>query len=143
MKQNFAINQKVWILQWNFDEGVDRRTVDMPYKILECRITSVHGFTDWDENGYDIPVVRYSVSDEIGGHTIPNDMDMLRDVRRDFSEYQIHDSYDSALLAIIQKIDDRADTLHEMKSEYINMLEEHKKGKQLLDDELFQLGDLI
>ena len=50
-EQKFDINQKVWILQWNFVDGQDRRTVDMPYKIAERRIVGVHGQADWDENG--------------------------------------------------------------------------------------------
>lgn len=141
MKQRFNINQRVWVLQWNFTEGVDRTTIDMPYKILESRIVRVCGSTEWDMNGNDIPVIRYELSDKIGGNTLPNDMDAFHSMRRDFAESEIYDSYDVAVLAIIQKIDNRVDVLGEMKSDYLNLLEEHKKEKQFIDDELFQLGD--
>jgi len=142
MEQKFAINQKVWTLQWDLNAGEDRREVDMPYKILESRIVGVHGSNDRvDVNGNFLPSIRYSLANEIGRDEIPNNMDMFHALRRDWGESQIYDSYDAAALAIIRKIDDRTDFLEEMKSEYLNLLKEHKKEKQLIDDELFQLGD--
>lgn len=139
MEQKFAINQRVWILQWDIHEGQDRMTVDMPYRIQECRVVSAHGGSDIDYTGRHIPAIRYSLADEIGGNEINNNIDLLQAMRRDFSEYQLFDSYDAASLAIIQKIEERIGELEKMKSEYLLRIEEHKKEKQLLDDELFQL----
>ncbi len=132
-EQNFDINQKVWILQWNFVEGQDRSIVDMPYRIAERRIIGVHGTTEWDKNGNDIPVVRYSIAKRIGESPILNDMDGgFSSMQIEFREHQIHDSYDSALQAIVQKIDDRINELEEMKSKYVQ--ESNGEWEQVIDD---------
>ena len=135
-EQKFDINQKVWILQWNFVDGQDRRTVDMPYKIAERRIVGVHGQADWDENGNTIPIIRYSIAERVGTAPELNDMDGgFSGMQIEFWEHQIHDSYDSAVQAIVQKIDDRIGELEKMKSDYIQ-IEKEKGGEweHLIDD---------
>ena len=53
----------------------------------------------------------------------------------EFWEHQIHDSYNSAVQAIVQKIDDRIGELEKMKSDYIQ-IEKEKGGEweHLIDD---------
>ncbi len=134
-EQKFDINQKVWILQWNFVEGQDKRTIDMPYKIAERRIVGVHAQTDWDENGNTIPTIRYSIAEKVGEAPELNDMDGgFGSMQIEFRDGQIHDSYDSAVQAIVQKIDDRVDELEKMKSMYMIQQEGSGEWEHLIDD---------
>lgn len=144
MEQNFHINQKVWVIEWNVGEGAeDRRSVDMEYRVAEYRITGVNTYLDWNTDGTirDEPTIRYELADEIGNEPKINNMNYFHQERRDWNENEVHDSYDSAVLEIVQKINSRMDDLERMKTNYLNLLEEHKRENQLIDDELFQMFD--
>ena len=127
---SFSINQKVWIIKRNYTErGYGMSLVESePFKVVELRVVNIEAKAGYsDEDDYLI----YRLAEKIGYKPEINDLDHgLQGLTEEFKEEHVYDSFDLAVMGIIEMIDERLDELQEIKGHYLNMLEKYYKDQK-------------
>ena len=133
----FSIDQGVWVIKRNYAErSYGMNVVEAePFKTEELKVIGISAKAGFDG---DPDYMVYNLAEQIGYKPEINDHSFT-EMTTDFKEDEVFDSYDLAILSIIEMIDERAGELQEIKTTYLNILKEHKEGKQLLENELFEM----
>ena len=132
---SFSINQKVWIIKRNYTErvygmkyGMNSLVESEPFKVVELRVVNVEakaGFSNEDD------YLVYKLAEKIGYKHEVNDMDGgFQGLTDEFKEEHVFDSFDLAVMGIIEMIDERLSELQEIKGHYLNMLEKYYKDQK-------------
>jgi len=140
-----TIGQNVWIIKRNYAEnsfGLTNLVEAEPFKIVELKIVSVHARAGFDtEDDY----VIYKLAEKIGYKPEINDMRPFEGLTNEFKEDEVFTSFSSAVLGVIEMINEKYRELQEIRQHYLNMLQEHNfkdySKSDWIDEDLFQMQE--
>jgi len=135
-----SINQKVWVVKRNYMEnsfGMNMIETE-PFKVAELRVISIQARTNPDRT-----YITYKLAEEIGYKPEINDMRPFEGLTDEFREDEVFTSFESAILSILEMIDERSGELQEIRQHYLNMLQEHNfkdyGNSNWIDEDLFKM----